>query len=237
MRVRIKPWLMSPAVILLVSMLASLLQNTAHAAEPVWPTPQAIERAREAHPFPDAERLKRVPVSALPRIVPVPPSLDIADIARRHIQIKGQADAAPTSPSLRIFVSLSMPQASLRLLAAQAERSGATVVLRGLKANSMKQTLDAVQALIGERKVSWQIDPEAYTRYSVRHAPTFVLTKSGSEGDTNTAACGTSCIAANAFYSVAGDVSLDYALDTLVRRYPDAQRHATPFLKRLRTSP
>ncbi len=233
MRVRTKPWLM----MLAVSMLASLLQNTAHAAETVWPTPQAIERAREAHPFPDAERLKRVPTSAVPRIVPAPPSLDIADIARRHIQIKGQAETAPASPSLRIFVSLSMPETSLRLLVAQAERSGASLVLRGLKTNSMKQTLEAVQALIGERKVNWQIDPEAYTRYSVRHAPTFVLTKSGSEGDTNSASCGTSCIAANAFYSVAGDVSLDYALDTLVRRYPDAQRHATPFLKRLRTTP
>ena len=233
MRVRTNPWLMT----LVVSMLANLLQNNAHAAEPVWPTPQAIERAREAHPFPDAERLKRVPVPAVPRIVAAPPSLDIADIARRHIQLKSQADAAPASPSLRIFVSLSMPEASLRLLAAQAERSGATLMLRGLKANSMKQTLDAVQALIGERKVSWQIDPEAYARYRVRHAPTFVLTKSGSEVETNNATCGASCIAANAFYSVAGDVSVDYALDTLVRRYPDAQRNATPFLKRLRMTP
>jgi len=196
-----------------------------------------IQRAREAHPFPDAERLKQVPVPAVPRIVPTPPSLDIADIARRHIQIKGQADAAPASPSLRIFVSLSMPETSLRLLVTQAERSGATLLLRGLKANSMKQTLEAVQALIGERKVNWQIDPEAYARYSVRHAPTFVLTKSGVAGDSNNASCGTSCIAANAFYSVAGDVSLDYALDALVRRYPESQQHAMPFIKRLRTNP
>lgn len=229
MQARTKPCLLALAV--------SLLVSHSNAAEPVWPTPQAIERAREAHPFPDAERLKRVPVPALPRIVPTPPSIDIADIARRHIQIKGQTDAAPTSPSLRIFVSLSMPETSLRLLVAQAERSGATLLLRGLKANSMKQTLGAVQALIGERKVSWQIDPEAYTRYSVRHAPTFVLTKSGVTGDNNSASCGTSCIAANAFYSVAGDVSLDYALDALVRRYPDAQTQVTPFLKRLRTTP
>ena len=237
MRARTKPWLITPAAILQVSLSAVLLQNTAHAAEPVWPTPQAIEHAREAHPFPNAERLRRVPVPALPRIAPAAPALDIADIARRHIQIQGQKDAAPTSPSLRIFVSLSMPQASLRLLVAQAERSGATLLLRGLKGNSMKQTLEAVQALIGERWVNWQIDPEAYARYSVRHAPTFVLTQSGVTAGSTNATCGSSCIAANAFYSVAGDVSLDYALDTLVRRYPDAQQHATPFLKRLRTTP
>lgn len=229
MRARTKPCLLALAV--------GLLAIYTHAAEPVWPTPQAIERARETHPFPDAERLKRVPVPAVPRIVATPPSLDIADIARRHIQIKGQTDAAPASPSLRIFVSLSMPETSLRLLVAQAERSGATLLLRGLKANSMKQTLEAVQSMIGERNVSWQIDPEAYARYSVRHTPTFVLTKSGITTDNNSATCGASCIAANAFYSVAGDVSLDYALDAMVRRYPDAQTQVTPFLKRLRTTP
>jgi conjugal transfer pilus assembly protein TrbC len=147
------------------------------------------------------------------------------------------AETSSTSPSLRIFVSLSMPEPSLRLLVAQAERSGAILVLRGLKSNSMKQTLDTVQVLIGQRNVSWQIDPEAFVRYSIRHAPTFTLSKGGNEAGSNSGACGSSCIAANAFYSVAGDVSLDYALDTLVRRYPDAQQHATPFLKRLRTSP
>lgn len=220
----------------LLLLAVSLLPMLSHSAEPVWPTREAIDRAREANPFPDAKRLKRVPVPALPRIVAAPSSLDIADIARRHIQITGQTDAAPASASLRIFVSLSMPQASLSLLAAQAERSGAILMLRGLKANSMKQTLDAVQALIGERKVNWQIDPEAYARYSVRHAPTFVLTKGSVTGDINNA-CGASCIAANAFYSVAGDVSLDYALDTLLRRYPEAQQQITPFLKRLRSTP
>jgi conjugal transfer pilus assembly protein TrbC len=221
----------------LLTLAVSLLATHNHAAEPVWPTPQAIERAREAHPFPDAERLKRVPVPAVPRIVPTPPSLDIADIARRHIQIKGQADVVPTMSSLRIFVSLSMPETSLRLLVVQAERSGATLLLRGLKANSMKQTLEAVQSLIGNSKVNWQIDPEAYARYSVRHAPTFVLTKSGVTTDSDSAPCGASCVAANAFYSVAGDVSLDYALDAMVRRYPDAQTQVSPFLKRLRTIP
>jgi conjugal transfer pilus assembly protein TrbC len=225
------PGLTSPR---LLALAACLLICHGHAAEPAWPNTQAIERARETHPFPDAERLQRVPVPRLPRITPAAPALDIAEIARQHLQLKAQDDAAPPTPSLRIFVSLSMPQASLRLLTAQAERAGATLVLRGLKANSMKQTLDAVQALIGERRVSWQIDPEAYTRYSVRYAPTFVLIPSASAGDS---ACGTSCTAANAHYRVAGDVSLGYALDTLVRRYPDAQRHAMPFIQRLGMTP
>jgi conjugal transfer pilus assembly protein TrbC len=219
------------------SLLASLLVTRASAATPDWPTAEAIQRARETHPFPDTDRIRRVPLPAVPRIAPGTPTMDIEAIARRHIEIKGQSDVSPASPSLRIFVSLSMPQSSLRLLTMQAERAQATLVLRGLKADSMKQTLEAVQALIGERKVNWQIDPEAYARYSVRHAPTFVLTKTGNEKDTNAGTCGAACITASSFYSVAGDVSLGYALDTLVRRYPDAQREASPFLKRLQVSP
>lgn len=159
-------------------------------------------------------------------------------MARKHIQFKNStADAQSASPALRIFVTLAMPAQSLKLLVAQAERAKATLVLRGLKADSMKQTLEAVQVLIGTRKVSWNIDPEAYARYSVRHAPMFVLTKEPDVQASSPVACGASCTTASTFYSVAGDVSLDYALDTLVRRYPEARPHAAPFLQRLNVTP
>ena len=118
----------------------------------------------------------------------------------------------------------------------QAERAQATLVLRGLKNDSMKQTLETVQALIGERKVNWQIDPEAFVRYGVRHAPTFVLL-TDSAANAGSGTCGASCNSAPAFYSVAGDVSLAYALDALARRYPGAQPAAAPFLQRLQVSP
>jgi conjugal transfer pilus assembly protein TrbC len=40
----------------------------------------------------------------------------------------------------------------------------------------MRQTVAVVQELIGKRRVAWVIDPEAFTRFAVRQAPTFVLT-------------------------------------------------------------
>ena len=43
-----------------------------------------------------------------------------------------------------------------------------------LKSQSMRETVSAVGELIGERKVTWVIDPEAFTRHAVRQAPTFV---------------------------------------------------------------
>lgn len=214
-----------------------LLAATGQAAEVQWPDARTIERAREAHPFPDAERLLRVPVPSLPRLTPAPPAMDIADMVRRHSQLQGAHEAAPATPpapALRVFVTLAMPAASLRLLTEQAERAGATLVLRGLKANSMKQTLAAVHALIGERRVNWQIDPEAFVRYGVQHAPAFVLTPGPAAGDSN---CGVTCSDSQPYYSVAGDVSLDYALNTVQRRYPEAGRHAMPFILRLRTTP
>ena len=216
----------------------SLVAGLAHASTPTWPTPQAIEREREARPFPDLERLNQVPTQAVPKITPGRPALDLEEIARRHIQLRGSSsESTRESPTLRIFVSFAMPEVSLRLLVIQAERSGATLVLRGLKANSMKQTLDAVQALIGERKVAWQIDPEAFARYSVQRAPTFVLTKGAEGRESPSEGCGATCVTAALFFSVAGDVSLDYALDTLVRRHPDALRYARPFVERLRGMP
>lgn len=223
-------------VMLAGSLAATAPTLAANAVVGDWPAAPAIERAREAHPFPDADRIRRVAPPALPRITPATPEMDIAAIARRHIELKGQHEASAAPEPLRIFVSLSMPQASLRLLTGQAERAQATLVLRGLKNDSMRQTLEAVQALIGEHKVNWQIDPEAFVRYGVRHAPTFVLL-TGSATNTHSGACGASCNTASTFYSVAGDVSLAYALDTLARRYPAAQPAAAPFLQRLQVSP
>ena len=215
-----------------------LLPALALPAGPTWPTREAIERVLDARPFPDSRRLDQVPLPGLPRLAPSLPGLDIEELASRHVKLYQQhREEAHEATALRIFVTLSMPESSLRLLADQAERAGATLVLRGLKDNSMKQTLASVQALIGERKLAWQIDPEAFTRFSVRQAPTFVLSRPTVGHGTRPASCAGNCAVTADYFSVAGDVSLDYALDAIVRRHPDAGRYAAPFLKRLRVTP
>lgn len=222
----------------LCGMVLLLLPALASAAAPVWPTADAIERAQQRHPFPDLQRLDQVPLPGLPRITPGRPAIDIEALARQHAPTPHQNPDATRDPTaLRIFVTLAMPEASLRLLVNQAQRAGATLLLRGLKDRSMKQTLASVQALIGTSKVAWQIDPEAYTRYGIRHAPTFVLTRATADREVSPGTCTGSCVATTAFFSVAGDVSLDYALDTIVRRHPDAGQVVAPFLQRLRTTP
>ena len=90
-----------------------------------------------------------------------------------------------------IFVSLAMPEASLKSLYQEAEQAGAVLVLRGLKNNSFKQTIHALQAL----GVALQINPALFVEYAIESVPTFVRV-SGSE-----------------ISLLKGNVSLSYALE------------------------
>jgi conjugal transfer pilus assembly protein TrbC len=230
---------------------------------PQWPAAADVERALKEKPLPTPERLATQPQREIPRIAPItiaPPAvgtIDIAAMARQGAALTMASPETNGASALRIFITLDMPRASLQRLVDQAERSGATLVLRGLKAQSMRQTIAAVGDLIETRRVSWVIDPNAFTRFSVSSAPTFVLSLADEttpsilaipgisgvpklDAATDLPRCGgSSCTtpAAQAtFISVSGDVSLDYALDAMMRRSIDAAPRAKAILQRLRKS-
>ena len=216
-------------------LLLSVAVLPAYAAEPRWPSQQEIDGARAAHPMPGVEAIAREPVRPLPKIEPRQPAIDVEGIARRYAgnrqAFEGGSRAEPT---LMIFVTLAMPEASLKLLAAQAAHSGATMVIRGLKDDSMKKTLAAVKQIIGETPVAWQIDPPAFKRFAVQRAPTFVLVAADSSAVLTQASCSSGCSLDGSFVSVAGDVSLDYALEFIARTRPALAGNAQRYLKRLR---
>jgi conjugal transfer pilus assembly protein TrbC len=230
---------------------------------PQWPAAADVERALKRQPLPTPERLATQPRREIPRIAPntiAPPAvgtIDIAALARQGAALTMPAPGESGASALRIFITLDMPRASLQRLVDQAERSGSTLVLRGLKAQSMRQTIAAVSELIETRRVSWVIDPNAFTRFSVKAAPTFVLSLGdeptlaipgtlGSPGTSGLDAApdlprcgGSSCTtpaSKTTFISVSGDVSLDYALDAMMRRSVDAAPRAKAILQRLRKS-
>jgi conjugal transfer pilus assembly protein TrbC len=221
----------------LACLLPCLLPCFALAQTPPWPSTQDIDRALKANPFPDANRIGSQAIPQPPRVNLQRSAIDIEALARGkvHLPNAGSTSGAVTAP-LRIFITLDMPQASLQLLTDQAARAGAVLVLRGLKSQSMRQTVAVVQELIGKRRVAWVIDPEAFTRFAVRQAPTFVLTLNDAANDVQ-GNCRAGCATPASFVSVAGDVSLDYALETIQRRQPQAAPRAEPILKRLRASP
>ena len=219
--------------------LACLVPCLAMAQSPMqWPSALDMDRALKAHPFPGADRLGSQPVPQPPRVNPRSEAIDIEAIARSNLRLQGTS-AAPGSPTtpLRIFITLEMPRPSLQLLSDQAARSGAVLVLRGLKGQSMRQTIAVVGELIGERQVAWVIDPEAFTRFAVRQAPTFVLALNDVTGADTQGGCSSGCATPASFVSVSGDVSIDYALEAILRRRPNSALFVEPILKRLRGAP
>ena len=162
-------------------------------------------------------------------------NVDVEGLARAYEQnrqaFEKNKGSASDQPVLYVFVTLGMPERTLRLLIDQASRTQAIIVLRGLENASIRQTAAHVQQLIGQKQVEWLIDPQAFDRFGVDRAPTFVLVKA--LAPINDCASG-ACIAPNAFASIAGDVSIDYALEAIERRAPRFSPEAQLFLKRIR---
>jgi conjugal transfer pilus assembly protein TrbC len=182
-----------------------------------------IERARQQHRMPTEAELARVPVPAAPRIENLPRPvtrmpIDLEAISKGFDLQTGAKAAAmrpgKAEPKVLIFVSFAMPEATLQRLVDQAARAGATLVLRGLVNGSIRETVTRMQALIGSRRVGVQIDPEAFDRYGITRTPTFVVTV---DGATPANCAAGACSAPQQYAKVAGDVTLEYAMQHLTR--------------------
>ena len=130
-----------------------------------------------------------------------------------------------------VFVSFSMPDAALSRVVDQAAKADATLVLRGLANGSLVRTVTRVRQLIGSRRVAVQIDPQAFDRYAITQAPSFVLVRDGAQASSCAAGV---CVPGDGFVMAAGDVSLDYALALFRRSAPAFSRDANVFLARLK---
>lgn len=203
------------------------------------PTDAEVEAAKKKYRQPPEGQLDRAASSQSPvnlDAIPMPKGkIDVEGLARAYEQSRQAFEKdkgyASDQPVLLVFVTLRMPEQSLRLLIDQASRTRAIMVLRGLENASIRQTAAHVQQLIGQKQVEWLIDPQAFDRFEVSQAPTFVLVKA--RAPINDCASG-SCIAPNAFAAIGGDVSIDYALEAIERRAPRFSPEAQLFLKRIR---
>jgi conjugal transfer pilus assembly protein TrbC len=221
-------WIRSP----IAAILASLLMVSAHGQDqPDWQS--RIDAAVSAAEQADAsawrqrsdkaiESAAQAPAPAIPNWNNLPdaasPVTDILPAVERFQGYMAQQSQLPLAPGgLSVFVSLSMPRGSLDLLVAEAERTGATLVLRGMADRSISKTVQTIKKLIGSRQVSWTIDPEAFTRFQIESVPVFVLTRQGAQ----TERCGDdACFAQDDFVRLVGDVSITFALDTVERLVP-----------------
>lgn len=156
---------------------------------------------------------------------PAPVGMDIEAIVRQY----ERKAAVQKTDNLMIFASFTMPQESLKRLVNQANRVGASVMLRGFKNNSIKETALAINAL-DEPGGNVVINPKTFTHYKIDAVPTVVLTKAEVIGTADDQGCALP----NHFIAVSGDVSLDYALEEILRRAPQWESIATPYLRQLR---
>ena len=74
---------------------------------------------------------------------------------------------------LYIFVSLSLPDETLKTLSRQAKVLGGNLVIQGLVNNSFKET----QKRLRQLGIPIDIDPTLFERFEVKRIPTFVLTE------------------------------------------------------------
>lgn len=196
-----------------------------------------MARAAKAHRLPNDAVLERPP-GASPRIdaLPQPAAslpLDLEALARGYqanTENMAMAQGLSAKPDLLIFISFAMPPATLQRLVDQAARAQATLLIRGFVDGSLRATVQRMQALIGQRQVAVQIDPQAFDRFAVTRTPTFVLVRAGARGEP----CGAiQCLPAAAYMAASGDVSLDYALEFIGRQAPGITKEARLYQKRL----
>ncbi len=151
--------------------------------------------------------------------------IDIEALAKQY----EQKAAARKMDDLMIFASFTMPAESLKRIVSQANRVGASVVLRGFKNNSLKDTALTIKEL-GEQSGNVLVNPNAFTKYKVKAVPTMVLANAATIDQVDNEGCALP----DNFVAVSGDVSLDYALDEVVRRAPQFEAVASRYLRQIR---
>lgn len=186
---------------------------------------QRVERERKDMFDPKNPTLAN-PKNVFPDIpTPAPSGIDIEAIARQY---EGRAQARKAD-ELMVFASFTMPPESLRRLVQTAGRVGAAVIFRGFKNNSLKETALALQAL-QQDNANVLVNPNAFTQYKVAVVPTVVLAKPSAferlDGD--------GCSLPATYAAVAGDVTLDYALEEIARRSPKFEPLATRYVRLLK---
>lgn len=188
----------------------------------------AQEKPRSREVFDRLERIDAAGAAPAPRAMPridaertrAPDPVAIADAYRRR-----QGTPEADGPELLVFVSFSIPHESLVRLAEQARRADAVLVFRGLAGATLRE-MNARLAPLARTGAAMQINPQAFARFGIRAVPTFVV----AAGDLG---CAGSACEGHA-ERVAGDVSLDFALERLARQGGALAHAAEVRLRRLR---
>lgn len=112
--------------------------------------------------------------------------------------------------NLYVFITLGMKPKNIDSLVKEAKKHGAQVILRGLKNNSFMETAGYLQAIAKEESEGVIIDPTLFRKFSIKIAPTFVLSQEKQLLENNDSG--------QIYDQVEGNVSIRYALERIASR-------------------
>jgi len=186
--------------------------------------------------------VETLPTPALPEFPdPSPEMLRRArtDINKLLNQTQDQPQAASmdqkTGPQLYVFVSTSMPDITLKRLLVQGSRIDGSLILRGLVDGDMGKTKEKIMQLLeadamGNTQIDGglSIDPTLFERFDISQVPSFVVTNMPAER------CSKSGCPSTDYARLSGDITIEYALETIAREAPAMRESAQTILKRMK---
>jgi type-F conjugative transfer system pilin assembly protein TrbC len=133
---------------------------------------------------------------------------DFTNLARPGSQTQSAQPKRPSS-DLMIFVSMSMPEESLRQYANQAKRFGAVLMMRGFVNDKMSDTRETL-AKLNPSAAEWEINPEPFNTFKIDKVPAIVLATAESASVTEDG-----CAKPETYTVVFGDITVADALDKI----------------------
>lgn len=121
-------------------------------------------------------------------------------------------DNRGSAPQFMVFVSLSMPEESLKAIIDQTSAAGGFVVFRGFPNNSVKQFVAGMSKVVSndDQFAAIGVDPRLFRAFGVQAVPTYVAVSSDF-----TPCDGLTCTTTPPpFDAMSGNVTVRYALET-----------------------
>ena len=176
-------------------------QNTLNRADPINPNVTDIRRVPNI-PTPAEQGME----------IHTPNAQDPIMIAERVRQTSPNMVFDPSDADdadLLVFVSFSMPEASLNRLALETAKSGGVLVLRGFVEDSLKKTVAASEKMTN-LGAQLQIHPDMFKQFNVQRVPSYVIAKKSD--DNSSCDKGSQCVN---HVKLEGDASLRTVLDRM----------------------
>lgn len=145
-------------------------------------------------------------------------SPNLEAIANQFQNCVGNVSEEAKKEDILVFVSLSMPEQSLKLWSQQVEKIGASLTLRGFVDNSIQATTQKAVKLFSEtNNGGFSVDPEKFRQYNIKSVPAVVL------------------VSGNSHDIVYGDTSLESALEYIKNKgSPESKSKAATYLNKIR---